>query len=155
MNLKSGEVVLSQQKNNQTIGTGEFLLELRNNYSVRKFDWGIQFCVTEMMGDEISNEGISTGKIQETGTYLLPVFDYNFRQGQKISYFIGSGLGMMISRVNNYSSGSLCAMPRIGVEFFHHLRLTLDYKGNPRGEYNYGEINVLFSRKYIPLYSTS
>lgn len=129
-------------KNNKSLGAGQFFMELRNNFQDSEFDFGIQLCVAGTINGELNNKGKYNPKLDETGTYLLPVVDYNFLRVGKISYFVGSGIGMMQSRVNDQTYGSLCVMPRAGIECFHHLRMTLDYKWNPRGEYNYAGINI-------------
>lgn len=130
-------------KSGKTLGAGQLFLEIRNNLPGSKIDFGIQFCLGGTIKDNVYAGGYAV-KWQETGTYLLPIIDYNFRHGKKISYFVGSGFGMMISKVNLSSYGSTCVMPRAGIEVYNRFRLTLDYKWNWKGEYNYGGISVGF-----------
>ena len=93
---------------------------------------------------------------------VLVVTDYNFRRYNKISFFTGIGLGYATldnslpisfddSKPNwggfltGYKKGSFCFMPRIGVELFHHLRMTLDYKLQEKANRHFGfSLGVVF-----------
>ena len=136
------------KKSNKKMDAFQFFLEIRNNLPNSKFDFGIQFClgktpgIDQVIGVNPSQYEDLTRKKHESGIYLLPVVDYNFKQGDKVSYFVGSSLGLMISSVNN--NGSVCVMPRVGIEIYNQFRFTLDYKWNWKGVYNYTGINVGF-----------
>lgn len=67
---------------------------------------------------------------------FLAVTDYNFRRTKNISFFVGLGAGMSAvsiehsdleaaTRKHTYSA---CILPRVGIEFFHHVRLTAGYR---------------------------
>lgn len=121
----------------------ELFLELRSNIPCSKFDIGVQICLAGTLDDESYNSEKNNQNLKETGTFMIPFVDYNFRRGRKVSYFVGSGIGMMNSKINNDNTySSISIVPRIGMEFFNHLRLTLDYRWNPRGEYNYTGLSV-------------
>lgn len=51
-----------------------------------------------------------------------------------MNLFAGGGIGRAVIE----GVATLCLMPRIGGEFFHHLRLTADYKWISRLPDNYG-----------------
>ena len=61
------------------------------------------------------------------------VADYNFRQGENISFFIGAGLGYTISdHYNPFNYGydrysTFHFMPRVGMELLNRVRLTAYY----------------------------
>ena len=58
---------------------------------------------------------------------LLLIGDYQFRRGQKrVNPYAGLGLGPVWSELS--SSTYACVAPRIGVRFFNHINLHLDYK---------------------------
>lgn len=67
---------------------------------------------------------------------VLAVSDYNFRRGRNISPFVGVGAGMSFVRIehsdlesiNNSCDLSACVMPRVGIEFFRHVRFTVGYR---------------------------
>lgn len=121
----------------------ELFLELRSNIPCSKFDIGVQICLAGTLDDESYNSENHIKYLKETGTFMIPFVDYNFRRGRKVSYFVGSGIGMMHSKINNDNTySSISIVPRVGMEFFNHLRLTMDYKWNPKGEYNYAGISV-------------
>lgn len=81
---------------------------------------------------------------------VLVVSDYTWRRTKRVSFFAGLGLGYAhfdaTAPISEYVSedpyyyalsagdpkNGICVMPRIGIEFFHHLRLTLDYKFQER-----------------------
>ncbi len=92
----------------------------------------------------------------------MAVADYNFRRRRNVSFFAGAGVGYAFldnsapvvfddtqSNWGGFStgsrSGSLCFMPRIGVELFHHLRVTFDYKLQERANCHFGlSLGVVF-----------
>lgn len=84
------------------------------------------------------------------------------RRRRNVSFFAGAGVGYAFldnsapvvfddtqSNWGGFStgsrSGSLCFMPRIGVELFHHLRVTFDYKLQERANRHFGlSLGVVF-----------
>lgn len=74
---------------------------------------------------------------------MIPFVDYNFRRGRKVSYFVGSGIGMMQIRTDNDNTySSISVVPRIVNELFNHLRLTIDYKLNEYSQYDYSGVSI-------------
>lgn len=115
-------------------------VEARYNLRRIPLDFGVQ-----VRGTIFHRESFNAGRMAFKTMNLTAVTDYNFRRHQKISFFAGFGLGYAglsdsapitfdNSRPNwagfstGTKTGSFCFMPRVGVEFFHHLRVTLDYK---------------------------
>ena len=117
-------------------GAFEFKMELRCNLPNSHWDLGMYFAAGGTDEGAPYNE-LNHTHLDEITTYMLPVIDYNWRRGKKISYFIGGGMGMYTSRINDNTDAGLSIMPRAGVEFFNRLRLTADYKWNIQGLYNY------------------
>lgn len=103
----------------------DIILEARCNYSSH-FDFGLQFLVGAY---DLLYKGRG---VEETyrNMILQPVVDYNFRMSKHVSSFVGGGLGMAIVDVDlGYNQfNSICFTPRLGVELFKHLRMTLDYR---------------------------
>ncbi len=120
--------------------------ELRYNFRSLPVDIGIQGrgqiwdrrSLSESTSDEYKFAG---EKMNYMSANVLLVSDYNFRQGESVSFFIGAGVGMAFFEENSslkrvaYStyvsdggSNSFCFMPRVGAEFFNRLRLTLFYQ---------------------------
>lgn len=126
------------------------LLELRYNLHNSPWNVGIHYensiAPLESVDYEVlydtSPSPIPMGTIDEDIHYILPVADYNFHRGERLSYFIGGGLGMSICRIEYNTRGSFALMPRAGVELFNHLRLTLSYKYNSRGIYHYLGLSI-------------
>lgn len=114
----------------------EFKMELRCNLPQSHWDLGMYFAATGS-GDGILYDKANDLYLIENTTYMLPVIDYNWRRGKKISYFVGGGMGMYTSNIDDDIDAGLGIMPRAGVEFFNRLRLTADYKWNIQGSYNY------------------
>lgn len=114
----------------------EFKMELRCNLPQSHWDLGMYFAAAGS-GDGILYDKANDLYLIENTTYMLPIADYNWRRGEKFSYFVGGGMGMAISRIVDDKDGKLTIMPRAGVEFFNRLRLTADYKWNIQGSYNY------------------
>ena len=131
-------------------GSLSALLELRYNLRHSPWDVGIHYENSVAPLESVDYEAlydtrpgfIPTETIDEDIHYILPVADYNFHRGERISYFVGGGLGMSICRIEYNTRGSFSLMPRAGVEFFNHLRLTLSYKYNSRGVYHYLGLSI-------------
>ena len=77
------------------------------------------------------------GKQEEDLTHNLKaisvVADYNFQRGQAMSPFVGIGLGCAEGNNNGYVNSAILFTPRVGLEFWHHLRLTLDARVARKG----------------------
>ena len=95
-------------------------IEYRYNFNQRPWDVGIN-CSMDFSGSRITTVG-----------------DYNFARNKNTSFFIGIGAGWANTDILNIDEAieeygdsccastqdCLCVYPRIGVEFFRHLRLT-------------------------------
>lgn len=95
-------------------------IECRYNFNQRPWDVGIN-CSMDFNGSRITAVG-----------------DYNFARNKDSSFFIGVGAGWANTSILNIDKAieecgdsccastqdCLCVYPRIGVEFFRHLRLT-------------------------------
>ena len=131
-------------------GSLSALLELRYNLRHSPWDVGIHYENSVAPLESVDYEALydispgfnPTGTTDEDIHYILPVADYNFHRGKRISYFVGGGLGMSICQIENNTRGSFSLMPRAGVEFINHLRLTLNYKYNQRGMYHYLGLSI-------------
>jgi opacity protein-like surface antigen len=67
----------------------------------------------------------------EGNVTFLAVSDYNFCRGERVSYFVGAGVG---ATFYNADTAKLCFMPRVGMEFFNRLRLTMAYMVGPKAK---------------------
>ena len=121
-------------------------LELRSNLHNSRFDIGSHIAISATLLADINYEpvpgAILPNRYDEYIIYMMPVADYNFHRGKRISYFVGGGAGISICEIERNTRGSFALMPRVGVEFFNHLRLTLNYKYNQRGVYHYLGLSI-------------
>ena len=125
--------------------------ELRYNLHALPIDVGLQFSSAYFHRDAESQ----ADRLQTKSCNIMAVADYNIFRGRKISFFAGAGVGCGIlnltapititrpdERWSGYTSGEgkakFSVMPRIGVEFFNHLRLTLFYTGEEKANNHYG-----------------
>lgn len=131
--------------------------EVRYNLRRLPLDVGIQ-----AGGTIFHRESDYAGQLKFRSWNIMAVTDYNFRQTKKISFFGGLGLGYASlgasapvsfdgsqpnwgGFVTGRKDGSFCVMPRVGVEFFHHLRVTLDYKWQEKANRHFDvSIGVVF-----------
>lgn len=134
-----------------------FYAEARYNMQRVPLDIGVQ-----AGGTIFHRESVNAGQLKFRTWNVMAVSDYNFRRCKKISLFAGIGLGYASldnsapitfddsqSNWGGFSTGtrmgSLCFMPRIGVELFHHLRVTLDYKLQEKANRHFGlSLGVVF-----------
>ena len=101
-------------------------VELRYNLRSVPMDVGIMSVVDIRGGDcELCN-GSWEGDLS-----FLAVSDYNFHRGRKVSYFVGAGVG---ATFYNVDTTKLCVMPRVGMEFFNRMRLTMAYMVGPNAK---------------------
>ncbi|WP_300904538.1 outer membrane beta-barrel protein [uncultured Alistipes sp.] len=134
-----------------------FYAEARYNMQRVPLDVGVQ-----VAGTIFHRESVDAGELKFKTWNVMAVTDYNFRCHTKISFFAGMGLGYASldhsapivfddSQPNwggfstGTKTGSFCFMPRVGVELFHHLRVTLDYKLQEKANRHFGlSLGVLF-----------
>lgn len=117
-----------------------FLVEGRYNFTRVPVDVGLQ-----VNASLFQRESKYAGEMRFKSWNILAVSDYNFFRTNRISLFAGAGFGYAYHKESapilfdntqpnwgGFSSGGdqhgVCFMPRIGAEFFHHLRLTFDYR---------------------------
>ena len=101
-------------------------VELRYNFRSVPMDVGVMSMMDIRGGDcELCN-GSWEGDLS-----FLAVTDYNFHRGRKVSYFVGAGVG---ATFYNADTTKLCVMPRVGVEFFNRMRLTMAYMAGPNAK---------------------
>lgn len=105
-------------------------LELRYNFKNSPLDVGLAIDIsTAVYGwkpDEYDRQQSNrTAFVGFTG-------DYNFKQGGKVNPFVGMGVGIgihdaLVDVIDYTNDGNSTAMitPRVGVELWRHLRLTL------------------------------
>ena len=131
----------------------QFFFEPRINLPDTPFDISLQFSIGEFQrqrdilgnDDDVTNRGM-----------VITGVDYNFRKWQRVSLFGGLGIGlgfmdgngMYVDHANKdmvfykyYPDRSFVLNPRIGAEFFNHLRVTLEYKWM-RKPYSYFALNI-------------
>lgn len=125
--------------------------ELRYNLQVLPIDVGVQLS----SGYFHRGADSQAHRLQTKSCNIMAVADYNFFRGRKISFFAGAGVGcgvlnltapITITRPDEQWSGytagdgkaKFSVMPRAGVEFFNHLRLTLFYTGEEKANNHYG-----------------
>lgn len=134
-----------------------FYAEGRYNMRRVPLDVGVQ-----AGGTIFHRESVNAGQLKFRTWNVMAVTDYNFRRYKNISLFAGVGLGYASldhsapitfddsqSNWGGFSTGtrtgSFCFMPRIGVELFHHLRVTLDYKLQEKANRHFGlSLGVVF-----------
>lgn len=111
-------------------------IEYRYNFNQRPWDVGIN-CSMDFSGSRITAVG-----------------DYNFARNKNTSFFIGIGAGWANTDILNIDEAieeygdsccastqdCLCVYPRIGLEFFRHLRLTATVN-----TYNFKEAEFLLT----------
>ncbi|MBR3302735.1 MAG: outer membrane beta-barrel protein [Bacteroidales bacterium] len=116
--------------------------ELRYNFQNLPIDLGIQYSlsmVNRKYEKTLYYDPDPTTRSKSSN--LLLIGDYNFNRGNKVSVFVGLGTGLAKfedsapaeeSALGRVFIGdrrySFCFMPRVGVEFFNRLRLSVEYK---------------------------
>ena len=101
-------------------------VELRYNLRSVPMDVGVMSMQDIRGGDcELCNGS------WENNLSFLAVTDYNFRRGKRVSYFAGVGVG---AAFYNADTTKLCFMPRVGMEFFNRMRLTMAYMVGPNAK---------------------
>lgn len=128
-------------------GSISLFTELRGNLQHSHWDVGMQIGTGgqyTQVDYDVEIGGDPRQYRREVVIYILPVADYNWWRGEKVSCFVGGGTGMYISGSNAKTYVGVTIMPRAGVEFFNRLRLTTDYKWNIQGIYNYWDLGIGF-----------
>lgn len=110
-------------------------IELRYNFIYLPIDIGLHAGGTVFGREQASGEKLNFS----SGNFMVTA-DYNRRRTSNCMWFAGLGVGLASlgnsakteymedgGYTDNGSGSSLCFMPRIGVELFHHLRLTAAY----------------------------
>ena len=122
-----------------------YAIEGRYNIGATGWDCGLMAGVTTSRRDYITDHvgGIRSGLEQNNRTWIMAATgDYNFRQGNRISPYIGCGLGYGYNQTTNawiYPSegSSLVFMPRGGVEIAGFLRLMAEFNVCRKGYNNF------------------
>lgn len=106
-------------------------VELRYNFKDSPFDVGLALDITTARYGWRPDE---YDRSQSNRTaFLGTTVDYNFHQGGKVNPFVGMGIGVglhdalvdVIEETNDGTATFPTVSPRVGVELWRHLRLTL------------------------------
>lgn len=124
----------------------EFGVEFRYNVPETKFDLGISLNATTAVYKFNDYQGADDDWYWEQSNRsvnIIAVGDYNFMQGEKINPYAGVGVGLSINEAINEviyddSGASFVFRPRVGLELFHHLRISFFGTFNKRGYCNAG-----------------
>ena len=116
--------------------------EARNNFPGTPFDVSFQ----GMLGSFSRKNDNLTVNINGGVTVFG---DYNWRLGRRAAPFAGVGAGMVFVESRGLSTAAVREKtfvfnPRIGVELFEHLRITLEYKWM-KAPYSFLGLNVGFA----------
>jgi hypothetical protein len=100
-------------------------LRLEGRYHLKKIpvDIGLQIAQSAIMRRLRGTEPDSDDAYVISSPLMI-VGDYNFHLDRKINPYVGLGFGEFIGDWED----SLGFMPRVGIRFFHHINLSLDYK---------------------------
>ena len=116
------------------------LAEVRYNLASLPLDVGVQ-----VSGSMFHREVQSTRSLKFKSLNVLAVADVNIFRARAISIFAGAGFGYALcgetapvtfdnsqGEWGGFSTGGeksgICFVPRVGVELFHRLRVTFDYR---------------------------
>ena len=119
--------------------------EVRYNFHQAPVDLGVHFALCSFKRGESVKDMAKSYNFNSQN--LLITSDYNLFQGNNISLFFGLGAGVAWSELTKDSTKygfNFCAMPRIGVEFSHNIRITAAYKFFERAN-NHLTISVGFA----------
>lgn len=147
-----GLISTPQKLNFVETGTGvTFYTEGRYNFANVPVDAGLYFS-----GSIFHRVSENIGSLYFKSFNIMAVSDYNLFKAQKAFLFAGAGVGLCICDISypiNFDDSSrnkwkifetggkkhsLSVMPRLGVEFFHHLRLTMFYKMQEKANRYFG-----------------
>lgn len=140
--IGGGVVFGNYMKNFVNDGGLSLFIETRYNIPELPFDIGLQASVSSYGGNNNGYDVTNRGS-------LITFVDYNFRYFKKIDFFAGLGVGMGMTdfkymfgdRRNVSLDRTLVVNPRVGIELFHHLRITAEYRLMDR-YYSYFGINI-------------
>ena len=95
--------------------------EVRFNFPNTPWDIGVLYSYmdasySEEPGHTADNESVLIGVCSH----------YNLRQGRKVNPFFGLATGVAIFSSHGFRHTGFAVEPRIGVEFVHHIRLSLE-----------------------------
>lgn len=117
-----------------------FEFEVRNNYTYSldngswstfigfglEARWNLRNIPLDL-GITINTSGRRHGGLDYQTAALLAVSDWNFRRGQKVSPFVGLGVGTAYMQRGylfyKEEQTAFALMPRVGLELFRHLRV--------------------------------
>lgn len=113
-------------------GTWNFLAEGRYNFRSLPLDVGVQFFLGAFARDW---DGGRLSDNQHFKIYSV-VADWNFGRTARVMPFVGCAVGVAAVKIDRsdmraertFHDTSLCVMPRVGIEFFHRVRLTAGYR---------------------------
>lgn len=113
-------------------GTWNFLAEGRYNFRSLPLDVGFQFYLGAFARDW---DGGRLSHNQHFKTFSLAA-DWNFGRTNRVVPFVGCTAGIAAVKIDRSDMQaertthdcSFCVMPRVGVEFFHRIRLTAGYR---------------------------
>ncbi len=131
-----------------------FLIEARTNLKDTPWDLGFQLAYGGIYRKDGYHDYVTTNRFS-----MVAFTDYNFRYWDKVCPFAGIGLGRTTIRAefpDSVSGGTerpvlsstypaVILNPRIGVEFFNHLRLTAEYKCTFDRRSSYFALNLGFA----------
>lgn len=105
--------------------SGTFGLEIRYNLKGLPWDCGLMFdMATGHMGYRLPDYGWYSSYQSNRSLAFATLGEYNLRQGRRVNPFVGAALGVVSTKVKGEGYGtSMLFAPRVGVEFFRHLRL--------------------------------
>ena len=132
----------------------QFLLEARTNLKDTPWDLGFQLAYGGIYRNDRFHNYATTNRFS-----MVAFTDYNFRYWDRICPFAGIGVGRTTIRSEFPDSSSeslepavlsstypaLVLNPRVGVEFFNHLRLTAEYKWTFDRRSSYFALNIGFA----------
>ncbi len=112
----------------------DFVLEARYNFAKVPVDVGVLLKGAYLMRERENPAETWPGRYEDkkydvTTWHTMAVADYNFRRDKNVSFFVGlaAGCGSEDAWNEKPVNVKFCAMPRCGVELWHHLRVTLSY----------------------------
>ncbi len=108
-------------------------LEVRYNFEGSPWDCGLMF--DKAIGfkrKELPDGGFNYLSISNHFLAFAGCGDYNMRQGKRVNPFVGAALGVVTTGT------SMLFAPRIGVEFFRHLRLMAQFNVCGKAHNNLG-----------------
>lgn len=121
------------------------LLGIEGRYNFRGTPWNcglmLEISTARRGYEHLYNDGYERWQNNRT-LALAATGEYNFRQGTKITPFVGTALGVAFNDVvgDKYfpSKGtSMLFAPRVGVEFLYHIRLMAQFNICRKGYNNF------------------